>query len=557
AEGEVLRVKRGEVTQVKLTTGEIVWVRPEFFTSEARPVAAEPEGVLEGVQSDFELGSDEEVEDIELEEGEQEDSFSVRNPGRTEQGWVPTYPIRQDQRILDGYTRNFTPHLRGVDEASRDSPWAYFWAFFPVAALDEALGIMLRAGRQKWADFQMSRHLFFTWLGVWFRMCADKLRDRDSHWVEGAATAQWYRETMSAETFKRIHAVLQVPQYPPDALEKVEEAGLGEDKFQWIRRWLHACNDSFKAAWEPGTYLTVDETMVFWTGMGPVHLTYIPRKPSPLGVMFKVTCCSESGILLHAELVEGAVVDGQKRYVTEYRATTACTLRLTEPWWATGRVVIADAWFGSVRTVEELLDVGLYAIVCVKQGCAGFPRAALREVLKQRGDVAFFEATVGIDKGGRKEFKKVYAGGHMDKQPLIVCFSTGTTLPGEKKVRHRSKLQQGEVVKAQYTLEQPQVHALYRKYFNAVDLFNKASGQPGTLPDVWKTKKAYRRLFAATVAWIETNAMLAFNKNRASSKLTKQQWFMRLSEACINNPFAPPRPGAADIFQGHGGPKMD
>ncbi|NDG03522.1 MAG: hypothetical protein EB119_10130 [Synechococcaceae bacterium WBB_34_004] len=147
AEGEVLRVKRGEVTQVKLTTGEIVWVRPEFFTSEARPVAAEPEGVLEGVQSDFELGSDEEVEDIELEEGEQEDSFSVTNPGRTEQGWVPTYPIRQDQRILDGYTRNFTPHLRGVDEASRDSPWAYFWAFFPVAALDEALGIMLRAGR--------------------------------------------------------------------------------------------------------------------------------------------------------------------------------------------------------------------------------------------------------------------------------------------------------------------------------------------------------------------------------------------------------------------------
>ncbi|NDG03521.1 MAG: hypothetical protein EB119_10125 [Synechococcaceae bacterium WBB_34_004] len=145
----------------------------------------------------------------------------------------------------------------------------------------------------------------------------------------------------------------------------------------------------------------------------------------------------------------------------------------------------------------------------------------------------------------------------MDKQPLIVCFSTGTTLPGEKKVRHRSKLQQGEVVKAQYTLEQPQVHALYRKYFNAVDLFNKASGQPGTLPDVWKTKKAYRRLFAATVAWIETNAMLAFNKNRGGSKLTKQQWFMRLSEACINNPFAPPRPGAADIFQGHGGPKMD
>jgi len=28
--------------------------------------------------------------------------------------------------------------------------------------------------------------------------------------------------------------------------------------------------------------VVIDETMVFWTGLGPVHLTYIP-----LGVMFK------------------------------------------------------------------------------------------------------------------------------------------------------------------------------------------------------------------------------------------------------------------------------
>jgi len=62
--------------------------------------------------------------------------------------------------------------------------------------------------------------------------------------------------------------------------------------------------------------------------------------------------------------------------------------------------------------------------------------------------------------------------------------STGTSLPGEQKVRHRHKLVSGEVVKTTYTLDQPDMHSQYRKYFNAVDRFDKAALQPGTLSDV-------------------------------------------------------------------------
>ena len=100
----------------------------------------------------------------------------------------------------------------------------------------------------------------------------------------------------------------------------------------------------------------------------------------------------------------------------------------------------------------------------------------------------------------------------MDKEPLMLCASIGTSLPSEQKVRYRHKLVRGELVKTTYTLDQPDMHAQYRKYFNAVDKFNKAALQPGTLSDVWRTKKAHRRLFAATWAWVETNAQLAYNK---------------------------------------------
>lgn len=118
--------------------------------------------------------------------------------------------------------------------------------------------------------------------------------------------------------------------------------------------------------------------MIEWTRQGEGHLTYIPRKPNPLGFKLKTMNDSETGILLHAKIVEGATVDRQKELVAELKPTTACTLRLTKFVWGSGMVVIADAWFASVRIVEELRDVGLYAIMSIENGSAGFPKAQLR-----------------------------------------------------------------------------------------------------------------------------------------------------------------------------------
>jgi len=86
--------------------------------------------------------------------------------------------------VLDGYIRNFACHMRGVDDAQRASPWGYFWAFVPLSALDEALTMMSRLGRAKWPEFHLDRYTFLVWVGVWFRMCADKLQ------LQGLPTGQ-------------------------------------------------------------------------------------------------------------------------------------------------------------------------------------------------------------------------------------------------------------------------------------------------------------------------------------------------------------------------------
>lgn len=191
----------------------------------------------------------------------------------------------------------------------------------------------------------------------------------------------------------------------------------------------------------------------------------------------------------------------------------------------------------------------------VKTGSSGFPKHQLLSSLRERGDTAFFQTQhVSQLSGGRAVTRPIFAGGHMDKAPLLLCASTGTSLPGEPKVRRRTVFRNGRMHTTTYRLDQPDMHATYRSKYNAVDRFNSMSGQPGTLPDKWKTKSCKHRLFATTISWIDTNAQTAWNYYNPLDKLTKADWYMQLSEACAANPFAPPV--IREIFElsGHDGP---
>lgn len=71
---------------------------------------------------------------------------------------------------------------------------------------------------------------------------------------------------------------------------------------------------TWRRAWCPGHLLTMDETMVWWTGLRSAHLTYLPRKPTPLGFQLKTLCDGQSHILLNMEICEGKDVDRQKEH---------------------------------------------------------------------------------------------------------------------------------------------------------------------------------------------------------------------------------------------------
>ena len=116
----------------------------------------------------------------------------------------------------------------------------------------------------------------------------------------------------------------------------------------------------------PGSFITLDESMIKSFHHDLKGKIEIIRKPRPIGNEMKNISDGISKIVYHLELYEGRDVMCDKKYVKEFGATTATTLRLTETYHGSGRRLIADSWFGSVKCAKALMERGLYSIMLVK-----------------------------------------------------------------------------------------------------------------------------------------------------------------------------------------------
>ena len=79
--------------------------------------------------------------------------------------------------------------------------------------------------------------------------------------------------------------------------------------------------------------MTPDESMIQWTGasgppIGMPHLSFVPRKPVPLGCELKCVADGTSGVMMYLELQEGKTRMMRLRFADEYPATVATTLRM-------------------------------------------------------------------------------------------------------------------------------------------------------------------------------------------------------------------------------------
>ncbi|KAJ8521879.1 hypothetical protein ON010_g17759 [Phytophthora cinnamomi] len=106
------------------------------------------------------------------------------------------------------------------------------------------------------------------------------------------------------------------------------------------------------------------------------HKTKIPRKPEGVGAELKSIVDGDSGVLLGQDLVEGVDRQKQKAYHALFGEGTAVILRLTEACKGTGRTVVADSAFPSVKTLVQLEQLnGLFSMV--KTASCEYPKNIL------------------------------------------------------------------------------------------------------------------------------------------------------------------------------------
>jgi hypothetical protein len=107
-----------------------------------------------------------------------------------------------------------------------------------------------------------------------------------------------------------------------------------KDVWYMVTPVVKGFNENRRRTTRAGRVLTMDELMAAFRPRtskrgGLPHLSFIMRKPKPLGTVFKCVADGSTGIMLFLELQKGAERMGTRAYVKETRSKiAACGLRL-------------------------------------------------------------------------------------------------------------------------------------------------------------------------------------------------------------------------------------
>ena len=245
---------------------------------------------------------------------------------------------------------------------------------------------------------------------------------------------------------------------------------LAEDPWAQVRWLVDGFNEVRRRELTPGPSLNPDESMFAWKGKSGVgglpHMSFVKRKPEPLGLENKNTCDGTSGVMLFMEMQEGKIRMARKKWLDKYSATTATTLRLVEGCNIRDgkkRTVHCDSWFMSKATRDALsAEFNMHSIGSVKTAHRNFPAEDLRWTLD------------GTPRGTHVVFKcqgeDTWAIGWSDIHYKLYLATCGESTPGKPagKMRQRADGRNYSI-----DVPRPKVLEEYAVKMGSVDLHNR------------------------------------------------------------------------------------
>ena len=304
------------------------------------------------------------------------------------------------------------------------------------------------------------------------------------------------------------------------------DAGTAEeiaaDPWMRFRPGIDKFNATQRSFVEPTLECVVDESMSPYeprssaTGTLP-NLSFIVRKPEPLGSELKDTCDGGTGCMLHAEVQEGKDAMHSKAYfglqvgtLGVVGATAACTLRMMEASCQHNGLLFGDSWFGSVLACVAgrlVLRNGLkvHSMFAIKTGHRFFPKEYIEQTLAPlpAGARIVLTATVEgvalVALGYKYNRKKVLsfvmtrgAGRTTDGEPYIQKYCSKTT----RQVRQRS-------------VGRPHIISQYFRHSALIDNHNQARQGLLQLEKAWVVQCGFLRLSTTLLGMELTNAWKA------------------------------------------------
>ena len=356
------------------------------------------------------------------------------------------------------------------------------------------------------------------------------------------------RHGISKNRFKAIRNAL--------AFGPSDDASFDLDGWCFIQPMVDAFNEHMNDIFCPGWLLTLDESMSAYRGKQGQrdrkkcpNLSWVPRKPEPLGAELKTAGCALSGMIIRIEVCKGKDTHKDLEYFkaksshdgVEFGHTTSTSLRLVKPWHGSQRVVAADSWFASVKTAEAFANRGLFFIGDVKTATRRFCGADLEAATgPESGAWATFTSELKLD--GDKTMP-IFAVSHRRGESVHKFISTcGTTLRG---AAHTATFEDDEdrayvddCNTYELTRKCPRVLNDYTLAQPCIDRHNRYRQAILAMEKRFITNNFSFRLATTLMGMLFTNTFFAhryFNCELADSK----EELGKLGYRLMNNPFVP------------------
>ena len=317
---------------------------------------------------------------------------------------------------------------------------------------------------------------------------------------KGMMPPPMFGDILSQDKFKRYHRYIS---------EGPNSAGKN-DPWREVRWLVRGYNANRRATIIASWLIVVDETMWAWTGQGMPHLSFVKRKPEPLGAEVKNLCDGLSGVMLYLELQEGKTRMANKKFCDEEKATTACTVRLA---WGAGlseldlreeekimRLLVGDSWFAGHATAKALWEkLGMLFIGNVKTAHSGYPIQQLRWDLAktERGDHVVYKL----------KDEHEYAVGWNDHHFKTFVATGGTTDLGLNAKRKR-QTDDGKTYWKE--VKRPKVLGHYYDACGQIDLHNNFRQGQLRLEKFFKTHKWNSRVLTSILSSTMVDAFRAW-----------------------------------------------